>query len=304
MELRVLKYFLAVAKEGSFTRAANYLHVTQPTLSRQLMDLEYEVGQKLLIRGKYNVTLTQEGMLLRKRAEEILSLVNKTEAEFGAIGDEITGDIHIGGGESKAMKLIAEIIKELQEEHPNIRYHLYSGNADDVTERLDKGLLDFGILIQPVDISKYDSISLPVKDTWGLIMRNDAPPAKKKTVRRQDLINLPLLYSRQLIRQNLENNSYADWFGKDIEKLNIVATYNLIYNAALLVDAGVGYAVTLNNLINTQEHSNICFRPFEPKLESGLDIVWKKHQIFSKAAELFLKKIQEKFSISENDSFK
>lgn len=299
MELRVLKYFLAVAREGSFTRAANYLHVTQPTLSRQILDLEYEVGQKLLIRGKHSVTLTQEGMLLRKRAEEILSLVNKTEAEFGAIGDEITGDIYIGGGESKAMKLIAEIIKELQEEHPKIRYHLYSGNADDVTERLDKGLLDFGILIQPVDISKYDSISLPVKDVWGLVMRNDTPQAEKKTINRQDLINLPLLYSRQLIRQNLENNTYVDWFGKYIDKLNIVATYNLIYNAALLVDAGVGYAVTLDNLINTQEHSNICFRPFEPKLESGLDIVWKKHQVFSKAAELFLKKIQEKFSFSE-----
>lgn len=299
MELRVLKYFLAVAREGSFTRAANYLHVTQPTLSRQILDLEYEVGQKLLIRGKHSVTLTQEGMLLRKRAEEILSLVNKTEAEFGAIGDEFTGDIYIGGGESKAMKLIAEIIKELQEKHPKIRYHLYSGNADDVTERLDKGLLDFGILIQPVDISKYDSISLPVKDVWGLVMRNDTPQAEKKTINRQDLINLPLLYSRQLIRQNLENNTYADWFGKYIDKLNIVATYNLIYNAALLVDAGVGYAVTLDNLINTQEHSNICFRPFEPKLESGLDIVWKKHQVFSKAAELFLKKIQEKFSFSE-----
>lgn len=296
MEIRVLKYFLAVAREGSFTKAANYLHVTQPTLSRQLMDLEYEVGQKLLIRGKYNVTLTQEGMLLKKRAEEILSLVNKTEAEFGAIGNEISGDVYVGGGESKAMELIAEVIKELQVEHPNIHYHLYSGNAEDVTERLDKGLLDFGILIQPVDISKYESVSLPVKDVWGVIMRKDDSLAKKKTIKKEDLSNLSLLFSRQLIGSNQVENAVNAWFGKDYEFLNIVATYNLIFNAALLVEQGVGCGVTIDNLVNQQEHSNLNFIPFEPKLESGLDIVWKKRQVFSKAAELFLAKIQEKFS--------
>lgn len=295
MELRVLKYFLAVAREGSFTRAANYLHVTQPTLSRQLMDLEYEVGQKLIIRGKHNVTLTKEGMLLRKRAEEILSLVNKTEAEFSSIGDDITGDIYIGGGESKAMELIAKIINELKLEHPKIRYHLYSGNADDVTERLDKGLLDFGILIQPVDISKYDSVSLPVKDAWGVIMRKDVPLAKQKVIKREDLLDLSLLCSRQIAGANQARNKEIEWFGEYYDNLNIVATYNLIFNAALLVEEGLGYALAIDGLVNKQEHSNLCFRPFEPKLESGLDIVWKKHQVFSKAAEQFLERVKNNF---------
>lgn len=295
MELRVLKYFLAVAREGSFTRAANYLHITQPTLSRQLMDLEYEVGQKLIIRGKHNITLTQEGMLLRKRAEEILSLVNKTEAEFSSIGDDITGDIYIGGGESKAMELIAKTIHELKLEHPKIRYHLYSGNADDVTERLDKGLLDFGILIQPVDISKYDSVALPVKDTWGIIMRKDDPLAKQKVIKREDLLDLSLLCSRQIVGSNQAKDREIEWFGETYDNLNIVATYNLIFNAALMVEEGLGYALAIDGLVNKQEHSNLCFRPFEPKLESGLDIVWKKHQVFSKAAEKFLERVKNNF---------
>lgn len=295
MELRVLKYFLAVAREGSFTRAANYLHVTQPTLSRQLMDLEYEVGQKLIIRGKHNVTLTKEGILLRKRAEEILSLVNKTEAEFSSIGDDITGDIYIGSGESKAMELIAKIINELKLEHPKIRYHLYSGNADDVTERLDKGLLDFGILIQPVDISKYDSVSLPVKDKWGIIMRKDVPLAKQKVIKREDLLDLSLLCSRQIAGANQARNKEIEWFGEYYDNLNIVATYNLIFNAALMVEEGLGYALAIDGLVNKQEHSKLCFRPFEPKLESGLDIVWKKHQVFSKAAEQFLERVKNNF---------
>lgn len=239
--------------------------------------------------------LTQEGMLLKKRAEEILSLVDKTEAEFGAIGNEISGEVYIGGGESKAMKLIAEVIKELQEEYPYIRYHLFSGNAEDVTERLDKGLLDFGILIQPVDISKYESVNLPVKDVWGVIMRKDDPLAKAKTIKKEDLSNLSLLFSRQLISSNQQKNAINEWFGQDYETLNIAATYNLIFNAALLVEQGVGCAVTIDNLVNQQEHSNLKFIPFEPKLESGLDIVWKKRQVFSKAAELFFVKIQEKF---------
>lgn len=296
MELRVLKYFLAVAREGSFTRAANYLHVTQPTLSRQLMDLEYEVGQKLLIRGKQNVTLTIEGVLLCKRAEEILSLVNKTEAEFSAIGDEITGNIYIGSGETKAMEIIAGIINELKEMYPNIHYHLYSGNADDVTERLDKGLLDFGILIQPVDILKYDSVCLPVKDVWGIIMQKNSLLAKKETITKQDLLNQPLLCSRQLVGLNQSKSKEIEWFGKDYNKLNIVATYNLIFNAALLVEEGLGYALAIDNLVNKQEHSNLCFRPLEPKLESSLDLVWKKNQVFSKAAELFLEKLLKKFA--------
>ncbi len=175
MELRVLRYFLAVAREGSITGAANVLNVTQPTLSRQIKELEQELGQQLLIRGSHNVSLTAEGMILRKRAEEIVEMVSKTKAELRSAEDTIGGDIYIGGGETEGMRLIAETIKELQSQYPQIRCHLYSGNAEDVTERLDKGLLDFGILIQPTDLSKYDFLSLPVKDVWGAIMPKSCP---------------------------------------------------------------------------------------------------------------------------------
>lgn len=295
MEFRVLRYFLAVAREGSITGAANFLNVTQPTLSRQIKDLEEELGQVLLIRGSHNVTLTAEGMILRKRAEEIIDMVSKTKAEFNSMEDTIGGDVFIGGGETEAMKYIAEIIKELQAEYPLIKYHLYSGNAEDVTERVDKGLLDFGVLIQPTDLSKYDSIAMPAKDLWGVVMRKDSPLAVKKTIKRSDLLNLPLICSRQVVRRTSSTNEFLDWFGDDFEKLNIVATFNLIYNAGLLVEEGVGYAVTLDKLVNTTSNSQICFRPMEPKLESGLNVVWKKYQVFSPAAKVFLEALQRKF---------
>lgn len=171
MEIRVLRYFLAIAREETITGAANYLHMTQPTLSRQIKDLEEELGQKLLVRGSHRVKLTPEGMLFRKRAEEIISMVDKTEAEFTSMEQTISGDIYIGGGETEAVRLVAEIIKDIQNAYPGIHYHLYSGNAEDVTERLDKGLLDFGILIEPADFSKYDSVKIPAKDVWGVVMR-------------------------------------------------------------------------------------------------------------------------------------
>ncbi len=296
MELRVLRYFLAVAREGTIVKAARFLHVTQPTLSRQLQDLEEELGQRLFIRSNRTITLTPEGMFFRKRAEEIMEMVHKTETDFNSMGEAICGDVHIGGGESEAMKLIADTIRELRDDYPGIRYHLFSGNADDVMERLDKGILDFGILIQPVDISKYDYVTLPVKDVWGVVMRKDSPLAAKETVTLPDLVELPLICSRQVIRQSAVKNGYAEWFGKNFEKLNVAASYNLIYNAALLVEAGIGYALAIDKLINVTDHSALCFRPLEPKLESGLNIVWKKYQVFSKAAEVFLEKIQEKFS--------
>jgi DNA-binding transcriptional LysR family regulator len=296
VELRVLRYFLTVAREGSITGAANFLHITQPTLSRQIKDLEEELGHQLLVRSNHNVTLTDEGMLLRKRAEEIIDMVDKTEAEFNSMEETISGDIYIGGGETKAMKLIGEIVKNLREDYPGIRYHLYSGNSDDVTERLDKGLLDFGILIQPADISKYDYINLPAKDVWGVVMLKDSPLATKEVINRKDLLNVPLICSRQAMRQTTAKNEFSEWFGDDFDKLNVVTTFNLIYNAAIMVEEGIGYAIALDKLVNTTDNSNLCFKPLEPKLESGLNIVWKKYQFFSSAAELFLKKIQENFT--------
>lgn len=301
MELRVLRYFLTVAREGSMTTAADFLHVTQPTLSRQLKDLEQELGKKLFIRSSHRIILTDEGMLLRKRAEEMIDMADKLEAEFSSMEETISGDVYIGGGETDVMKHIARVAKDVQSRYPTIRYHLYSGNEDDVTERLDKGLLDFGILIQPADLSKYTYIDIPDKDVWGVVMRKDSPLAHKDTIQAADLLNAPLIFSRQAMKQTYSKNEFADWFGEDFDQLNVVTTYNLVFNAAIMVKEGIGYAVTLDKLVNTSSDSSLCFRPLEPRLESGLNIVWKKHQVFSAAAEMFLKEIEAKFANSVSD---
>ena len=294
MELRVLRYFLAVAREGSVTQAARRLHVTQPTLSRQLKDLEDELGQKLFTRGSHQVSLTAEGMLLRQRAEEILEIVSKTQAEFSS-GRRIAGEVYVGGGESEAMSLVAETIRDFRQDYPEVKFNLYSGNAEDVMERLDRGTLDFGVLIQPVDISKYDSLTLPVTDTWGLVVRKDHPLAAKAAIEPHDLAGVPLLFSRQVLGNNGPvRNPCLEWLGAEVANLNIVATYNLMYNAALMVRAGVGCAVTLDRLLNVTAHSDLRFRPFRPKLVSSLDIVWKRHQIFSAAAAAFLERLRRR----------
>lgn len=295
MELRVLKYFLTVAREGSITGAANSLHLTQPTLSRQIMDLEKELGHKLLIRGKSNISLTPEGMILRKRAEEIIDMAEKTEAEFSSMKEIIGGDIYIGSGETDSMKYIAEVMKDIQNNYPGIKFHIHSGNAEDVIEKLDKGLLDFGLLIQPIDLSKYDHLTMPSKDVWGVIMRKDSPLAAKEKIEMNDLETLPIIASRQMSKKYSAESGFLDWFGEKFDNLNIAATYNLVYNAAIMVEAGLGYAVTLDKLIDTNPDNNLVFRPLSPRLESGLDIVWKKYQVFSPAAKLFLEKLNEKF---------
>ena len=288
MELRVLRYFLAVAREESISRAAESLHLTQPTLSRQIMDLEEELGIKLLNRGKKNrkVTLTDEGKLFRKRAEELVELADKMRSEFSVTEGPVSGDIYIGSGETEAMCLIAKAATELQKEYPHIRYHLFSGNAADVTERLDNGLLDFGILVGEADLTMYDHLPLPVTDVWGVLMRKDSPLAEKSSVSRKDLSAIPLILSQQ----SLSSNELSGWYGGAFAESNVVATYNLIYNAALMVASGFGYAVTLDKLVNGS--SELCFRPLAPKLEARLSIVWKKHRGFSKATELFLQKLR------------
>ena len=288
MELRVLRYFLTVAREESISGAAAALHVTQPTLSRQMMELEEELGKTLFLRGKRKISLTEEGMFLRKRAQEIVTLVEKTESEFSAAEETISGDVHIGGGETDAMRLIARAAHRLQSAYPHIAYHLFSGNADDVTERLDRGLVDFGVFIEPADLSKYDFIKLPVTDIWGVLMRKDCPLAARATIRPQDLLGLPLLASNQ----HLVKNEFSGWFGEGYEKLNIITTYNLLYNASIMVEEGMGYALCLDKIVRTSGGSPLCFRPLEPKLEVGLHIAWKKYQFFSKAAEKFLECLQ------------
>lgn len=295
MELRVLGYFLAVAREQSIIHAAESLHLSQPTLSTQIRNMEDELGKQLLIRGtkgSRKVTLTEEGMILKKRAEEILNLVEKTEKEITQSDNVIVGDVYIGTGETDAVRLLAKAAKELQETYPGIHYHISSGNAEFVLDQLDKGLVDFGVVFGDVDSAKYNAFKMPVRDTWGVLMRRDSILAEKQTVSPKDLWDKPLIVSHQ----RNQDGQFHSWLNGNISKLNVVATYNLLFNASLLVDEGLGYAIGLDKIINTGENSRLCFRPLEPAVEAEMHIIWKKYQIFSKAAEQFmikLKKLQE-----------
>lgn len=290
MELRVLRFFLAVAQEGNISRAAQAVHISQPNLSRQIIALEKELKTRLFERGtkKRHLSLTQEGELLRKRAEELITLANKTKAEFSAPEGQITGDLYVGGGETEGMRIVAKTIRHMQRQHPLVRYHLFSGNAADVTERLDKGLLDFALLIGAAKLERYDYITLPRQDRWGVLLPARHPLAALPVIRAKDLEGVPLVVSQQAERYN----ELSGWFGKAASKPDIVATYNLIYNAALLVEENIGCALALEKLVNTAGDSSLCFRPLEPAVYSPLYLIWKKHTVFSKAAEQFLKEIR------------
>lgn len=292
MELKNLTTFLAVAEKETISAAAKHLHLSQPSLSRQLMDLEKELGVTLFTRGNRKITLTEDGLLFRKRAEEIVELLEKTRSEFLSPRDTIAGNVSIGAGETYVIQLLGAIIKEIQAEYPNIKFHFFSGNADEVKERLDKGLLDFGVVISPVDVKKYDSLRLPAKDTWGVLMRKDSPLAVKEVITPKDLWDVPLITSRQ----SLVSSELSKWLKKDLKKLTVVATYNLVYNASKLVEEGVGYGLTLDKLVNFAPDSPLCFRKLSPTLESNLDVIWKNTQVFSKASGLFLERMKEQFS--------
>ncbi len=289
MELRVLQYFLAIAKQQSISGAAESLHLSQPTLSRQIKDMEDELGKQLLIRGNRKITLTEEGMILRKRAEEIMELIKKTENEIMLSDKSIEGDIYIGAGETDAVRFIAKVAQKLKKECPLVHYHILSGDSVSVLEQLDKGLIDFGLLLNPIDISKYDFLELPVKDVWGVLMRCDSLLAKKETISPEDLWDKPIMISRQAIHDNF----LFSWLNRKKSNLNIVATYNLIYNASLMVDEGMGYALCIDKIINTTGNTNLCFRPFNQKIEVSIIIAWKKHSIFTKASKIFLLKLKE-----------
>lgn len=292
MELRVLKYFLAVAHEQSIIHAAEALHLTQPTLSTQLKALEQELGKQLLIRGSKGsrkVTLTQDGMILKKRAEEILQLVDKTEQEIRSSEDVMLGDIYIGAGETEGVSLIAKTARCMMNSHPGIRFHLRSGNAEYVSEQMDKGLLDFGLIFGDVDHRKYNSIRFPHEDIWGIIARREDPIAEKTCVTADDLKQLPLLISSEV-----GENTIREWLNtSEEEPLHIVSTYNLLNNAAIMVKEGVGYAITLDKIIYTGPDSELIFLPLEPLNKAPLHMIWKKYQILSRPAECFLNHIQE-----------
>ncbi len=292
MELRVLQYFLAIAREQSIVRAAESLHLSQPTLSTQIKGMEEELGKQLLIRGtkgSRKITLTEEGMILRKRAEEILNLVQKTKKEITLSDQVIMGDVYIGTGETDAVRLIAKAARSLYDTYPGIHYHIASGNSRFVLEQLEKGLIDFGIIFGSVDQTKYNSITIPYKDIWGVLMRRDSPLAKKTSIAPEDLWNKPLIISQQ---EN-GNKELTEWIQRDLSELEIVATYNLLFNASLMVEEGLGYAIGFDKIINTSGNSSLCFRPLSPRREAGMSIIWKKYQVFSKACEKFMMTLKE-----------
>ena len=291
MEFRLLEYFLAVAREQNITAAAESLHISQPALSTQLKALETELGKQLLIRGvkgSRKVVLTEEGMILRKRAEEMISLMRRTEEEISGVGETIAGNVFIGTGETETVRLFAQVAKKLQQKYPDIRYHISSGNAEHVLEYLDKGLIDFGLLFTEIDPQKYEAVPVPVKDTWGVLMRKDSPLAEKESICPDDLWDKPLIVSHQ----KGDDVYLNQWLQREASELHIVATYNLLFNASLLVSEGLGYALGFDKLINTQGR-NLCFRPLSPRLEARGFIVWKKYQVFSRAANIFLQYLRE-----------
>lgn len=289
MELRVLQYFLAVAREQSISGAAESLHLSQPTLSRQLKEMEEELGKQLLIRGNRRIKLTEEGMILRKRAEEIAELVKKAENEISMSESVIAGDITVGAGETDGIRFLIRAADSLQKEYPLIHFHIVSGDIVTVLEDLDRGLIDFGLIFGEVDTTKYEHISMPYSDVWGVLMRRDSPLAKNESVSAEDLIDKPLIISRQAFKKK----ELRDFFPCDPEKLNIVATYNLLFNGSIMVEEGMGYAVCFDNIINVTGESELCFRPLQPQITASMSIVWKKYQVVTKAAEKFLQRLQE-----------
>lgn len=250
--------------------------------------MEEEVGKQLLIRGSKKVTLTEDGVLLRKRAEEMVDLMEKTKAELNSSNEYINGEIYVGCGETDAISFFAQAAEKLQKDHPQIRYHIYSGDATMVTEKLDKGLIDFGLLIGPVDVVKYNYLRLPITDTWGVLMKKECPLAEKEGITAEDLWDKPLILSHQ----TSIGSELFSWLKADLHKINVVLTYDLIYNASHFVKKGIGYAIALDKLVNTTGESELCFRPLTPSLEAGLCIIWKKNQIFSRASNEFLKELK------------
>ena len=288
MELRVLRYFFFSSREENITKAAKLLHITQPTLSRQLMQLEEELGVKLFHRGKYHIVLTEEGMLLRRRAQEMIELEEKTKREFSKEEAELAGEIAIGCGETRNMTFLSQKMAQFRQEHPLIRYDVYSAIADDIKERMEKGILDLALLMEPVDIAKYEFVRMPEKEQWGVLVREDSPLASLEAVSPEDLIGQPILNAKREIVQN----ELANWFGDAYDKIEIAATYNLILNASNMVRNGVGAALCFR-LDN--QYDGLRFVPLEPKLETGAVLAWKKNQTFSETSSRFIDFIKHSF---------
>ena len=293
MDIRVLRYFLAVAREESISGAAESLNLSQPTLSRQLMDLEEELGKSLFVRGSRRITLTEHGVLLRKRASEIVDLVEKTTNELTAAEEMITGDIYIGAGETEAVHFLTRAARQMQKQHPQVHFHISSGDTADVVEQLDNGLIDFGLLLGDIDDKKYNIIPLPTYDIWGFIMRRDDPLAQKEYVTEEEMAGKPLIVNRGIMDSSM-------LYDQPLFK-NTVATYSLVYNGSLMVADGLGYMLCLDKILNLSGDSPLCFRPLMPLLQTHMSIAWKKFQVFSKASEKFLALLRDELIQQDPD---
>ena len=287
METRSLRYFLAVAREENITRAAESLHISQPSLSKQLMELEQELGKQLLIRGKRKVTLTEEGILLRKRADEIITLIEKTERELNADTMQISGEVSIGGNPTASVLNAAAAVHR---EYPDIQFQFYSSDATDVTERLDHGSLDLAVLLTPVDTTKYEYLPLPDSGCWGLLLPESCTLARKTTVDRKDILGIPLILHHRIGLQR----EIAHWAQTETEQLHIAATYNIVNgDPAAFVKSGLGYLLTTDDHLPKQLNPGLCFRPLSPTLELHHALVWKRYAVFNKATELFLQAFEK-----------
>ena len=290
MEIRTLRYFLAVAREENMTRAAEQLHVTQPTLSKTLKALEDELGKKLFTRHSFSIRLTDEGVLLRNRAEDLVSMADKITREFVTLDDITGGDIYLGMAESYQIRLVARAIREFRKQYPALRYHITSGDTEQVTEKLDKGLLDFAVLVEEPDRARYESLLFPQADVWGLVFRADDPLAKKESITADDLTGLPLFCSEQSWR-----NDIPRWCGDRMQELRLEGSFRLSYNGSMFAREGLGYLLTFDHLVDTSPDSGLVFRPLYPKLENSLYLIWKRYQALSPIAERFLKHLQTSF---------
>ena len=287
MEIRTLRYFFA-AREENMTRAAEYLHVSQPTLSKQIKDLEEELGKKLFIRHSFRIELTEEGILLRKRAEDLISMADKITGEFTALDDITGGDVYFGLAESYQIRCLAREIKRFKEICPGLRYHITSGDTEQVTEKLDRGVLDFAVLAEIPDTAKYDFLRFPEADVWGLVVPRDCALAGKEEITADDLAGQPLFCSEQGWRRDIPG-----WCGEKMDTLRLEGSFRLSYNASLFVKEGLGYLLTLDRLIDTSPGSGLVFRPLTPRLEERIYLIWRKYQVFTPISRRLLTALKE-----------
>ena len=291
MELRVLRYFVQVARDESITRAANALHISQPTLSKQIKDLEAELGVKLFHRTNYSVRLTEDGIRLRLRAEDLLAMADQTMNEFIRKDRSVSGELRIGAAEGEAVRTLGSTMKKLAQQYPDIVYHMYAGDTEALKEKLDSGFLDFLLVCEEPDLVRYQALTLPVDDLWGLVMKADDPMAAKDSVTFEDIADLPLIVARQALHQDL-----AHLFGAAAHRLHFAATYDLAHNASLLAQEGFGYLLTFDHLVDLSERSGLVFRPIAPELRTRSHLLYRRYQIFSPAAEVFLNALENELN--------